>query len=78
MVKYGDGYLGWEEYAPFDVIIVTCAPEKVPPALIDQLANGGRMVIPVGSTYQELKLIEKIDSEIETKSIIPVRFVPML
>ena len=78
MVKCGDGYLGWEEYAPFDAIIVTCAPEEVPPALIEQLANGGRMVIPVGSTYQELKLIEKKNSEIKTKSIIPVRFVPML
>ena len=77
-VKCGDGFLGWEEYAPFDAIIVTCAPPEVPPPLIEQLKDGGRLVIPVGSFYQELKVIEKNNGEISTKSIIPVRFVPML
>jgi len=77
LVKCGDGYLGWEEYAPFDAIIVTCAPGEIPPLLIEQLAEGGRMAIPVGQTYQELMLVEKQGGNIETKSIIPVRFVPM-
>lgn len=76
-VKCGDGYLGWEEYAPFDAIIVTCAPEQIPPALIEQLKEGGKMVIPLGERYQELKLIKKKDGKIEIESIIPVRFVPM-
>lgn len=76
-VKCGDGFIGWEEHAPFDAIIVTCAPDKVPRPLIEQLANGGRLVIPVGEYYQELKLIEKKKGKIETISIIPVRFVPM-
>jgi protein-L-isoaspartate(D-aspartate) O-methyltransferase len=76
-VKCGDGYLGWEEYAPFDVIIVTCAPEEIPKKLVEQLADGGKMVIPVGSVYQELKLIEKRDGEIKVRDVIPVRFVPM-
>lgn len=77
-VKHGDGFLGWEEYAPFDAIVVTCAPTEVPQPLINQLKEGGRLVIPVGSFYQELKLIEKSHGRIETNSIIPVRFVPML
>ncbi len=76
-VKCGDGFIGWEEYAPFDGIIVTCAPEKVPEPLIEQLAEGGRMVIPVGDAWQELKLLEKKRGKIKSKSVIPVRFVPM-
>ena len=78
-VKWGDGYKGWIEYAPFDRVIVTAAPDKVPQALIDQMKIDGLMVIPVGTYYQELKVITKI-SENETKeeSIIPVRFVPMV
>ena len=76
-VKCGDGYIGWEEHAPFDAIIVTCAPPYIPQPLIEQLAHGGRMIIPVGTLYQELKLLEKSDGEIKTKSITPVRFVPM-
>jgi protein-L-isoaspartate(D-aspartate) O-methyltransferase len=76
-VKCGDGYLGWEEHAPFDVIIVTCAPEEIPKKLVEQLAHGGKMVIPVGSAYQELKLIEKRNDEIKVRDVIPVRFVPM-
>lgn len=77
-VKCGDGYLGWPEFAPFDAIIVTCAPKEVPLALIKQLAEGGRMVIPVGEWYQELKLLVKVEGKIKQKNIIPVRFVPMI
>jgi len=77
-VKCGDGYLGWPEFSPFDAIIVTCAPEEVPQSLVEQLAEGGRMVIPVGETYQELKLLVKLKGKIEEKNIIPVRFVPMV
>ena len=76
-VKHGDGYIGWEEHAPFDGIIITCAPPKVPQPLIDQLADGGRMVVPVGTFWQELLLIEKKDGELRETSVIPVRFVPM-
>ena len=77
-VKWGDGYKGWVEQAPFDCIIVTAAPDQVPKALIDQLKISGRMVIPVGKYYQELKVITKIKKGIEEESIIPVRFVPMV
>ena len=77
-VKCGDGFLGWKEFAPFDAIIVTCAPPEVPKPLIEQLKEGGRLVIPVGVFYQELKLIEKKDGKLISESIIPVRFVPML
>ena len=76
-VKWGDGYIGWKEYAPFDGIIVTCAPPYIPQPLIEQLKEGGRMVIPVGTDYQELKLLTKKKGELKTSSIIPVRFVPM-
>jgi protein-L-isoaspartate(D-aspartate) O-methyltransferase len=77
-VKQGDGFLGWDEYAPFDAIIVTCAPKVIPPILIKQLKNGGRMVIPVGEQFQSLKLVVKEEGEIDIEDIIPVRFVPML
>lgn len=78
-VKWGDGYKGWIEHAPYDRIIVTAAPDKVPQALIDQLKIGGLMVIPVGAYYQELKVFTKINEiEIKEESIIPVRFVPMV
>jgi len=78
-VKCGDGYLGWEEYAPFDGIIVTCAPDHIPRPLIDQLAEGGRMVIPVGEIDfpQVLKLVEKREGEVTVRNVVPVRFVPM-
>ncbi len=76
-VKCGDGYQGWKEYAPFDGIIVTAAPDHIPQPLIDQLKVGGRLVIPVGSEIQELKLLIKTDKGIIEKNIIPVRFVPM-
>ncbi|NWF86140.1 MAG: protein-L-isoaspartate(D-aspartate) O-methyltransferase [Bryobacteraceae bacterium] len=77
-VRAGDGYLGWPEAAPFDAIIVTCAPERVPQPLIDQLRDGGRMVIPVGSQgAQELYLLEKHGKELTRRAVLPVRFVPM-
>jgi protein-L-isoaspartate(D-aspartate) O-methyltransferase len=75
--KVGDGYLGWPEFATFDAIIVTCAPEEIPHPLIEQLAEGGRMVIPVGEGYQELKLLMKNQGKIQEHNTIPVRFVPM-
>lgn len=77
-VRCGDGYRGWEEHAPFDAIIVAAAPDHVPQPLIDQLAPGGRLVIPVGDTYQELLLLEKqSDSSVTRRSVVPVAFVPM-
>jgi protein-L-isoaspartate(D-aspartate) O-methyltransferase len=76
-VKAGDGYLGWPEAAPFDGIIVTCAPDHIPKPLLDQLKEGGRMVIPVGEYTQELKKIVKRSGKIETTNVIPVIFVPM-
>ncbi len=76
-VRIGNGYEGWAEHAPYDVIIVTAAPEAVPPALIDQLAVDGRMVIPVGAQNQEMMLIRKTRQGIVTRRTIPVRFVPM-
>jgi len=75
--RCGDGYIGWEEKAPFDGIIVTAAPPSIPKPLLEQIAEGGRMVIPVGVEWQELILIRKIDGKIQQQSIIPVRFVPM-
>jgi len=77
-VKCGNGFLGWQEHSPYDAIIVTCAPKEVPLTLIKQLKDGGRLVIPVGEYFQELKLIRKEDGKIITKNIIPVRFVPMI
>lgn len=76
--RVGDGYHGWEEHAPFDAIIVTAAPEEIPPRLVEQLKEGGKMVIPVGpSADQHLKLIEKKkNGKITTKELLPVRFVP--
>jgi protein-L-isoaspartate(D-aspartate) O-methyltransferase len=77
-VKVGDGYLGWPEHAPFDKIIVTCSPESVPKPLVDQLKEGGKMVIPVGERYrQDLYLMEKKDGKLVRKQLIPTLFVPM-
>ena len=78
-IKVGDGYKGWPEEAPFDAIIVTCAPEKVPQPLTDQLKDGGRMVIPVGERFaQQLYLLEKKNGQLKESVTLPVRFVPML
>jgi protein-L-isoaspartate(D-aspartate) O-methyltransferase len=76
-IREGDGYAGWPEHAPFDRIIVTAAPEQVPQALIEQLANGGRLVIPVGTSEQWLTLIEKTRNGVTQQRTIPVRFVPL-
>lgn len=77
-VKYGDGYKGWKEYSPFDIIIVTAAAEEIPKPLIDQLAENGRLVIPVGppAAVQELILLEKKNGKIEKSRLTFVRFVP--
>jgi protein-L-isoaspartate(D-aspartate) O-methyltransferase len=78
VVREGDGYRGWPEHAPFDAIIVTAAPERIPQPLIEQLAPGGVMVIPVGGFFQELKVFRKsADGRVTEKDILPVRFVPM-
>ncbi len=79
-VRAGDGYAGWPEAAPFDAIIVTCAPERVPPALREQLKPGGRLCIPVGPAggEQELRLLEKdAEGALRLRAVLPVRFVPM-
>jgi protein-L-isoaspartate(D-aspartate) O-methyltransferase len=77
-VKAGDGYKGWPERAPFDAVIVTCAPSHVPPPLVDQMKEGGRMIIPVGGLgEQELYLLEKKNGQLEQRAVLPVRFVPM-
>jgi protein-L-isoaspartate(D-aspartate) O-methyltransferase len=77
-VLAGDGYKGWPEYAPFNSIIVTCAPDRVPQPLIDQLEDSGRMIIPVGTLWdQELYLLRKHGTTIEQQAVLPVAFVPM-
>ena len=76
--KTGDGSKGWPEHAPYDAIIVTCAPKELPPALAAQLKEGGRLVVPVGEEPQELKLMTKIADGLEEKAICSVRFVPLL
>jgi protein-L-isoaspartate(D-aspartate) O-methyltransferase len=76
-VRAGNGYLGWAEHAPYDRIIVTAAPEEIPPALVDQLRPGGVMAIPVGSIEQELRIVRRTQSGLETVKTLPVRFVPM-
>jgi protein-L-isoaspartate(D-aspartate) O-methyltransferase len=76
--KIGDGYQGWSEHAPYDKIIVTCSPENVPPALVEQLKEGGRMVIPMGERYQQtLFLLKKTKGKLETEVLKPTLFVPM-
>src|SRR5437667_7757992 len=77
-LKVGDGYRGWPEEAPFDAIIVTCAPDRVPQPLADQLKDDGHMVIPVGDRFaQELYLLEKKNGQLKQSATLPVRFVPM-
>ncbi|HMF88179.1 MAG TPA: protein-L-isoaspartate(D-aspartate) O-methyltransferase [Gemmatimonadaceae bacterium] len=75
--KTGNGYLGWPENGPFDAILVTAAPDQVPQALVDQLAPGGKMVIPVGEIVQNMMIIEKTANGVVERRTIPVRFVPM-
>jgi protein-L-isoaspartate(D-aspartate) O-methyltransferase len=78
-VRCGDGYAGWPEYAPFSIIIVTCAPEELPQELIKQLADNGRMIVPVGKdTEQRLIIIRKTAGKIVIEEDLPVRFVPMI
>jgi len=76
-VKSGDGYAGWGEHAPFDAIIITAAPPKIPQPLIDQLKIGGRLIAPVGKIFQELVLLKKTEKGIKKNKLLPVRFVPM-
>lgn len=78
-VKQADGYNGWQEHAPFDAILVTAAAEYIPPPLLEQLKDGGTMVIPVGSPFlvQTLMLVRKQGKDFSTKSMLPVRFVPL-
>ena len=80
-VRHGDGYAGWPEEAPFDAIVVTAGADSIPPALIEQLAPGGRLVMPVGDPAldQELVLVEKdADGRVASRRLLPVRFVPLL
>jgi protein-L-isoaspartate(D-aspartate) O-methyltransferase len=77
-VRTGDGYAGWPEHAPFDAIIVTAAPDHIPPALVEQLRVGRRMVIPVGRGEQEMLVVTRTATGIERESVFPVRFVPMV
>jgi protein-L-isoaspartate(D-aspartate) O-methyltransferase len=79
-VKQGDGYLGWPEHAPFDAIIVTASPDHIPPPLLTQLKEGGRLIIPLGSTvyYQNLTLVTKRQGKLETRELGSVAFVPLV
>ena len=77
-VKIGDGYQGWPEHAPFDAVIVTCAPDHVPQPLVEQIKEGGRIIIPVGPAGdQTLYLLEKKNGRLEQRNVLPVSFVPM-
>ena len=76
-VRQGDGYRGWPEQAPFDAIVVTAAPPEIPLALKQQLAQGGRLVIPVGDSFQDLLVVTRTADGFATRSVAPVRFVPM-
>jgi protein-L-isoaspartate(D-aspartate) O-methyltransferase len=76
-LRIGDGWQGWPEAAPFDAILVTAAPATVPPALIEQLAPGGRLVIPVGTDSQDLRVLTRGEDGISIERVFPVRFVPM-
>ncbi len=78
-VKYADGYFGWEEYAPFDAIIITASANHIPPPLIKQLRDGGRLIVPLGSTvyYQMLTLVTRKGKDLDVEQMAPVAFVPM-
>lgn len=77
-VRAGDGYRGWPEKAPFDAILVTAAPDHVPQPLLEQLAVGGRLVLPVGTSFQQLELYRRTRNGYERAELLPVRFVPMI
>jgi protein-L-isoaspartate(D-aspartate) O-methyltransferase len=77
-VRTGNGWLGWPEHAPYDAVVVTAAPDEVPEALVDQLAVGGRMVVPVGEFRQRLRVLLKTEDGLEELDSLPVRFVPMV
>jgi protein-L-isoaspartate(D-aspartate) O-methyltransferase len=77
LLREGDGYMGWTEHAPFDAIMVTAAPDHIPQPLVDQLAVGGRMIIPVGENRQALILLTRTERGVTEETVLPVRFVPM-
>lgn len=77
-VRTGNGYLGWPEKAPFDAVVVTAAPDEVPQALVNQLALKGKMVVPVGTNFQQMTIITKTESGVVERRTIPVAFVPMV
>ncbi len=77
-LKVGNGYQGWDEFAPYDAIIVTAAPPDIPETLVNQLKPGGRMILPVGTGFQDLILVKKTPQGIQKESLLPVRFVPMV
>jgi protein-L-isoaspartate(D-aspartate) O-methyltransferase len=77
-VRTGDGYAGWAEHAPFDAILVTAAPDHIPPALVEQLRVGRRMIIPVGRGEQEMLVVTRTESGMVRESVFPVRFVPLV
>lgn len=77
-VRVGDGYLGWPEAAPFDAVLVTAAAPRVPEPLLEQLAEGGRLVMPLGDAFQELYVFHKVAGGVRQEAVIPVRFVPMV
>ena len=76
-VQQGDGYAGWPQQAPFDAIMVTAAPDHIPPPLVDQIAVGGRLIIPVGQDRQALMILTRTENGVERETALPVRFVPM-
>lgn len=76
-VRHGDGYAGWPEHAPFDAVVVTAAPPKIPAPLKEQLKVGGRLVIPVGKYFQSLKVVTRTRKGFREREVLPVRFVPM-
>lgn len=77
-LKLGDGWQGWEEEAPFRGIILSCAPENIPEKLVEQLSEGGRMVLPLGGLFQRLVVLEKSNGDVRIHHDLPVRFVPMI
>ena len=77
-IRTGDGYAGWPDQAPFDVVIVTCAPEEIPDALTKQLRDGGRMILPLGTGFQRLVILRKQGGRLIRMDDLPVRFVPMI